>query len=77
MIEIGLGIAACVIMSKIASADDESPILWGVVTFGLCCLSVFIPLPFLRILIAWGASFALMIVVKMRRDDGAMKKRKR
>lgn len=52
MIEIGLGIAACVIMSKIASADDESPMIWGSVTFGLCFLSLFIPIPFLRILIA-------------------------
>lgn len=76
MIEIGLGIAACVIMAKIASADDESPLIWGLATFGLCFLSLFIPLPFLRILLAWVASFVLMIVVKMIRDGNAIKKRR-
>ena len=76
MIEIGLGIAACVLMAKIASADDESPMIWGLATFALCFLSLFIPIPFIRILIAWGASFALMIVVKSIRDGNSIKKRR-
>lgn len=64
MLEIALGIAACVLMARIATADDQSGILWGAITFMLCFGSLFVPLPFLRIILACVASFVLMIVYK-------------
>ena len=64
MIEIVLGIALCVVMGKIASADNQSPWVWGIVTFVLCAASLLIPLPFLRIGIAGAATFIGMIVYK-------------
>lgn len=68
MIELGLGIAACVSIYKIAEADDESGLLWGAVTALLCYLSLSLPLPFLRMLLAAVAAFVLMIVFKVIRD---------
>jgi hypothetical protein len=61
-----IGIAAVtIIMGRIAYADDQSQLMWVVITFGICLGSLFIPLPFLRILIAGVVSFVLMIVYKM------------
>ncbi len=69
MLEIPLGIAACFAMAKIADADDESGSLWGAVTFLLCLVGVvFIPFPFLRILVAAVLTFVLMIVARAVRN---------
>ena len=69
MIEIILGIAVCVIMAKVASADDLSGANWFCVTFALCFGALFIPLPYLRFLIAGVAAFALMIGYKMKTNS--------
>jgi hypothetical protein len=61
MLEVGLGIAMCVIIGKIADADGQSGVIWGAVTFLLCIGSLAVPLPFLRIMIAGVAAVALMI----------------
>jgi hypothetical protein len=68
MIEIGLGIAACVSIYKIAEADDESGLLWGGITVLLCYFSLYLPYPYLRFLLAAVAAFILMIVFKLIRD---------
>ncbi len=47
-------------MAKIADADDKSGIIWGCITFALCLASLYIPLPFVRVFIAFAASFILM-----------------
>ncbi len=65
MIELVLAVIMIVAMAKIASADDLSPILWGVVAFVFCFLCMFIPFPFARILIAAVLTFAAMTVYKM------------
>jgi hypothetical protein len=66
MLEIVLGIAVVVMMAKVANADDQSAVTWGGLTFLLCVASVlFVPLPFLRMLLAGAAVFALMIGYKM------------
>jgi len=65
MFEIILGIVICVFMAKIASADEHSPMIWFGVTFILCVGAVFIPLPYLRFLIAGVVSFGLMLGYKM------------
>ena len=67
MIEIVLGIALCVLMAKIADADGQSAFLWGGVTLVLCLLSLLIPIPFLRFLMAGVVAFIAMLAVKMAR----------
>ena len=66
MLEIFVCIATIVAMVKIASADDQSPLLWGLVTFLVvtACV-VFIPLAFIRVGIAFVVSLAAMIVYKI------------
>jgi hypothetical protein len=66
MFEIGLAIATCVGMGKIADADGRSPILWGTITLGLCLASLLIPLPFLRMLLAGVVAFIALMVAKFR-----------
>jgi hypothetical protein len=66
MVEIALAIAACGAMAKIADADGRSSIVWGIITLGLCLASGPIPLPFLRILLAFIVAFILMMVAKAR-----------
>jgi hypothetical protein len=69
MIEIFVSIMAVVAMVKIASADDQSPWLWGAATVALCvaCIQL-IPMPFLRIGIAFGLAFIGMIAYKVAAD---------
>jgi hypothetical protein len=66
MIEIFLAIAASVAMGKIADADGRSPIVWGIITLATCAGSFAIPLPFLRILLAFIVAFVAMMVAKAR-----------
>lgn len=68
MIEIALGITLCVAMGKIASADDQSGILWGFLTFLIVLASMAIPLPFLRVLIACAIAFVAFILWKTVAD---------
>ena len=70
MFEILVAIAAIVAVVKIASADDQSPLLWGLVTFGLCALSIgALPnLPFIRIGVAAVLAIVLMIGYKIWKD---------
>ena len=65
MFEIILGVIVCVTMAKIADADDQSAVLWFGVTFGLCAASLFLPLPYVRFVIAFVVSFAAMFVYKV------------
>jgi hypothetical protein len=67
MFEIGLGLALCVLMGKIADVDGQSALLWGAITFLLCLASLLIPIPHARFLIAGVVAFTAMIVVKMIR----------
>lgn len=66
MIEIGLVIATCAAMWKIADADGRSAIVWGIITLGLCLASLAIPLPGLRVLLAGVIAFVAMMVAKAR-----------
>jgi len=61
MIEIILGVVLCAGMAKIASADDQSGIVWGFVTFIILLGCLAIPIPYVRVLIAGGATFVAMI----------------
>lgn len=61
MFELVLLIACCVAMYKIAEADDKSGIIWASATLALCIGCLFlIPLPFIRIFIAFILGFVLM-----------------
>ena len=70
MFELIVGIAAIVAVVRIASADHQSPLLWGFVTFGLCVLSIMaMPgLPFIRIGVAGILAIVLMIGYKIWKD---------
>lgn len=66
MLEILLAAAVIAGMYKIADADDQKPWLWAGVTLLLCIVSIlFVPLPFLRLLIAGVVAFVLMIGYKV------------
>ena len=68
MLEIGLIIAACVGMAKIADADGRSSMTWGIITLGICMASLLIPLPFLRVLLGLVTAFIAMMIAKARND---------
>ena len=55
----------CFAMAKIAIADDRSDIIWFCITFAVCLAALFIPLPFIRFLIAGSVSFGIMIAYKL------------
>lgn len=65
MLEIIVMVAAVVAIVRIASADDQSTVVWGFVTFGLCVLCLAIPLPLIRVGIAFALSFVAMILYKV------------
>ena len=62
-----MGWALCVVMYMIADIEERSPLLWGVITFVLCLLSLLIPIPFARILLAGVVAIAGMMACKMMR----------
>jgi hypothetical protein len=66
MVEIVLVIATCGAMAKIADADGRSSVVWGMITLAICAASFAIPLPFLRVLLAFIAAFVVMMVAKAR-----------
>lgn len=69
MFELLLGVGACVLMAKVADADDESPLIWGAATALLCFLGVYFSFtPFLRMIGALVLSFVILMVFKMIRD---------
>jgi hypothetical protein len=65
MLEIIMVVALIVLMAKIASIDQRSPLIWGAVTLVFCGASLVIPIPYLRILIAGAVVFVAMIVAKV------------
>jgi hypothetical protein len=64
MIEIVMLIAACVAMAKIADAEGRSSWGWGFITLLICLASLLIPLPLVRILLAFVVAFIAMMVAK-------------
>ncbi len=62
--EIILTIAAVIAISRMAETDRGEGFKWGAITLGLCVMSFFLPIPFLRILVAIGLSFGLMTFTK-------------
>ena len=64
MFEFILSIGAAIAVGKMAEADRSEGLKWGAITFGLCLLSFFIPIPFVRVIITIGLSFGLMTFTK-------------
>ena len=62
--EIILSIAAVIAVSRMAEADRSEGAKWGAITFGLCVIGFFIPIPMLGTLLAIGLSFGLMTFTK-------------
>jgi hypothetical protein len=65
VLELIVGVMAVVAMGKIASADNQSPILWGSVTLLFVIGCMFIPMPFLRVGLAFILAFVAMIGFKV------------
>ena len=65
MLEIIVIIAAVVGMVRLAGAENSARLLWGLVMGGACGLSLFIPLPFVRLGIAVVAVFVAWIIAVM------------
>lgn len=62
MFELVLAIGGCVVMGRIADYENRSALTWGGVTALLCIGGFFLPIPFLRTILALVAAFVLMIV---------------
>lgn len=60
MYEFLLILAASVAMGRLAEKDGHPAPLWSIITFVLCLLCLFIPLPFLRVGIACAIVFGLL-----------------
>lgn len=52
--------AMCIVLFKLADAEDMSPWAWAAMTLVACLASTFIPLQFIRVGIAGGVMVALM-----------------
>lgn len=61
ILELVMIIALIVLFARMAAMDDNSPVIWGVVTGVVCVGVAFIPLPVLRIGIAGVVVFSMMI----------------
>jgi succinate-acetate transporter protein len=59
-----LGICAVIAMAKVADADGRSGLVWGIITVFIVVGCFFIPLPFLRVLIALIIAFVALMVRK-------------
>lgn len=55
----------CVLMAKIADMDGRSRIVWGGLTLAFCLASIWIPLPYLRFLIAGILAYVLMFLCNL------------
>jgi hypothetical protein len=64
MFEIILIVAAAIAIGRLAEADRGEGLKWGAITFALCLVSLAIPLPFLRVGLACGITFAIMTAAK-------------
>ena len=68
-IELIIAVFAVVGMARIASADDQSPWVWGSVTVAIIVLStMFLHWQFIRIIIAFAVAFGLMFAYKVAAD---------
>lgn len=57
--------AAVVLMVRVAEMEGRSQVVWGAVTAGLCILSVmFIPFPFVNVVIGLVLAFGAMFAAK-------------
>lgn len=65
MIEIVLYCVVVIVMFKVARLENRSGLLWGGFTALVCVGSLFIPLVYLRVLIAAVVSFLSMTALKM------------
>ena len=61
MIEILVGLGICVCMASFAGTSNRSPLAWFGLSFGLCAVSLFLPLPFLRFMIVGLVVFLAML----------------
>ena len=66
---IAMIVASVVIMSRVADAEERSPIFWSALTFALCLVcSKCLPFPFINIAIGLALSFGTMFALKLMHD---------
>lgn len=56
------------VMAKVASVDGQRPLVWAGITLALCGVCWFIPVPYIRFVIALIISFLSMFVYKIVAD---------
>ncbi len=70
MLELLFGAGVCFVMGKIADHDNQSFLLWLGVSALLCIAALLLlPLPYIRFLIAFVATFVAMIIYKTVRSS--------
>jgi hypothetical protein len=69
MLEIVVGVVICGVMAKIADMENRSMVTWFGVTFLLCFLSLFLPLPYIRFPLAGVVAFAAMFLLKLMEKE--------
>jgi hypothetical protein len=56
------------IIGGVANADDQRPLVWGGIALAVCLLSLLIPIPYVRLAIAFIVCFVAMFVYKIVMD---------
>jgi hypothetical protein len=57
----------CAVLGRVADADGHNPFVWAAVALGLCLVSLLIPVPVLRLVLAGYAAIAAMFVYNLVR----------
>jgi hypothetical protein len=65
MIETGMIVCICLFIGRAAELDGHSPTKWGGIALGLCLLSLMIPIPGLRVVLAGIVAYAAKFVYNL------------
>jgi hypothetical protein len=67
VVEVVVGLVVCGFTSRVADADNRSPLVWGALTAVLCLASLTIPVPIFRLVLAGAVVFVTMYVINLIR----------
>ncbi len=68
MFELIMIVALIVFMYRLAEHENMAGWLWGLITFAVCGGAMFIPLPYVRVVIAGAVAFGAMFAFKLLGD---------
>jgi len=55
-------------MAKLADRDDQSPAAWAGLTAAILAVSLVLPFPYVRIFLAGGVAYAVMLYLKHKHE---------